>query len=138
MTTLAFLLDVDNTLLDNDGVKQDFDRLIQVELGPTLTQRFWDIYEQVREEKSVIDIPLSLERLREQTSLQELDEQTYEHVCSIFNNYPFGKAVYPYVFETLQHLSQLGTTVIVSDGDLVFQALKIVNSQLAAANTSAS
>lgn len=133
MTTLAFLLDVDNTLLDNDGVKQDFDRLIQVELGPTLTQRFWDIYEQVREEKSVIDIPLSLERLREQTSLQELDEQTYEHVCSIFNNYPFGKAVYPYVFETLQHLSQLGTTVIVSDGDLVFQALKIVNSQLAAA-----
>lgn len=133
MTTITFLLDVDNTLLNNDGVKEDFDRLIRVELGPALTKRFWDIYEQVREEKSVIDIPLSLKRLREQTSLQELDDLTYEHVHSIFDNYPFIKALYPQTLETLQHLSQLGTTVIASDGDPVFQAEKIVNSQLATA-----
>lgn len=133
MTTLAFLLDVDNTLLNNDGVKEDFDRLIQVELGPALTKRFWGIYEQVREEKGVIDIPLSLKRLREQTSLQELDVLTYEHVHSIFDNYPFANALYPHTLETLHHLSQLGTTVIASDGDPVFQAEKIVNSQLATA-----
>ena len=131
MPTLVFLIDVDNTLLDNDSVKKDYDAHLQVELGPALTQKFWDLYEQVRHEKSVIDIPLSLKRLREQTPLSELDEQTYEHVHSIFDNYPFYNALYPQTIETLQYLSTLGETVIVSDGDLVFQAEKIVNSHIA-------
>ncbi len=131
MPTLAFLLDVDNTLLANDDVKKDFDEHLQVELGPTLTKRFWDIYEQVRHEESVVDIPLSLKRLREQVPLAELDERTYLHVHSIFDNYPFVKKLYPHVFETLAYLRTLGTTVIVSDGDLIFQAEKIVNSHLA-------
>ncbi len=131
MATLAFLLDVDNTLLANDDVKKDFDEHLQVELGPALTQRFWAIYEQVRQEESVVDIPLSLKRLREQVPLSELDEQTYLHVHSIFDNYPFINKLYPYVFETLAYLKTLGTTVVVSDGDLIFQAEKIVNSHLA-------
>jgi FMN phosphatase YigB (HAD superfamily) len=131
MSTLAFLLDVDNTLLANDDVKKDFDEHLQVELGPTLTQRFWSIYERVRQEESVVDIPLSLKRLREQVPLSELDEQTYLHVHSIFDNYPFVNKLYPYVFETLAYLKTLGTTVVVSDGDLIFQAEKIVNSHLA-------
>ncbi len=131
MPTLAFLLDVDNTLLANDDVKKDFDEHLQVELGPALTQRFWAIYEQVRHEESVVDIPLSLKRLREQVPLSELDEQTYLHVHSIFDNYPFFNKLYPYVFDTLAYLKTLGTTVVVSDGDLIFQAEKIVNSHLA-------
>lgn len=128
---VAFLLDVDNTLLNNDAVKNDFDEHIQVELGPQLAQRFWDIYEQVRYEQDVVDIPLSLARLREQTSLAEIDEQTFEHVTSIFTNYPFFTALYPETLETLHYLSTLGTTVIVSDGDKFFQADKIVSSNLA-------
>jgi len=131
MPTLAFLLDVDNTLLANDDVKKDFDEHLQVELGPALTQRFWTIYEQVRHQESVVDIPLSLKRLREEVPLSELDEQTYLHVHSIFDNYPFVNKLYPYVFETLAYLKTLGTTVVVSDGDLIFQAEKIVNSHLA-------
>ncbi len=131
MPTLAFLLDVDNTLLANDDVKKDFDEHLQVELGPALTQRFWAIYEQVRHEESVVDIPVSLKRLREQVPLSELDEQTYLHVHSIFDNYPFFNKLYPYVFDTLAYLKTLGTTVVVSDGDLIFQAEKIVNSHLA-------
>lgn len=131
MTTLAFLLDVDNTLLANDHIKQDFDTYIQVELGPTLAKHFWDIYEQVRLERSVVDIPLALTRLREQVPQSEMDEHTYEHVRSLFDNYPFYKALYPHALDALRHLSRLGTTVIVSDGDMIFQAEKIVNSNLA-------
>lgn len=131
MPKLTFLLDVDNTLLANDDVKKDFDEHLQVELGTTLTKRFWDIYEQVRHEESVVDIPLSLKRLREQVPLSELDEQTYLHVHSIFDNYPFFDKLYPFVFEMLAYLKTLGTTVVVSDGDLIFQAEKIVNSHLA-------
>lgn len=131
MSTLVFLIDVDNTLLDNDSVKKDYDEHLRVELGPQLTQRFWELYEQVREEKSVIDIPESLRRLREEAPLTELDEQTYEHVHSIFDNYPFYYALYPHTLETLHYLGTLGTTVIVSDGDLIFQAEKITSSHIA-------
>lgn len=131
MTRLTFLIDVDNTLLNNDEVKKDFDAHLQVEIGPRLTQHFWDLYEQVREEKDVIDIPLTLTRLREQTPLSEMDDFTYQHIHSIFDHYPFFQFLYPQALETLRYLSTLGTTVIVSDGDLIFQAEKIVNSNLA-------
>ena len=131
MPTLTFWLDVDNTLIANDEVKEDWDAHLQVELGPRLTERFWDLYEQARHESEVVDIPLALSRLREQTSLSEMDEQTYLHVHSIFDNYPYSQALYPHVLETLQYLSTLGRTVIVSDGDPVFQPDKIVRSGLA-------
>src|SRR5438105_1838563 len=104
MPTLVFLIDVDNTLIANDDVKQNYDAHLQVELGPRLTQRFWEIYEQVRHEQSVVNIPLSLKRLRAQTPLSELDEETFLHVESIFENYPFFQALYPHTLETLQHL----------------------------------
>jgi phosphoglycolate phosphatase-like HAD superfamily hydrolase len=128
MARLVFFIDVDNTLVDNDGVKEDLDAHLQVELGPRLAARFWELYEQVREEEGVVDIPAALKRLREQTSLAELDEQTFLHVVSIFDNYPFYRALYPHVIETLEHLCTIGLTVIVSDGDRVFQAEKIFDS----------
>lgn len=131
--TLVFWLDVDNTLLSNDDVKADLDQHLQVELGPTLARRFWEIYEQVRKEKDVVDIPLALARLREETPLSAMDEQTYLHVHSIFDNYPFYDRLYPHTLETLQYLRTLGLTVIVSDGDCFFQAEKIFNSALAEA-----
>ncbi len=133
MPTLTFWIDVDNTLLDNDAVKADLDEHIQVELGPKLAAHFWDIYEQVRQERGVVDIPLSLERLREQTALSEMDEEAFRHVWSIFNNYPFFKVLYPHTLEALSHLRTIGLTVILSDGDLFFQAEKIINSNLAEA-----
>jgi FMN phosphatase YigB (HAD superfamily) len=131
MPTLIFLLDVDNTLINNDQVKEDLNAHLQVELGPKLTAHFWEIYEQARQERGVVDIPLSLQRLREETPLSELDEQTFLHVKSIFDNYPFFYALYPHTLETLHHLRTMGLTVIVSDGDQFFQPEKIYRSDLA-------
>lgn len=130
MQPLIFLLDVDDTLLDNDAIKKDWDEQLQIELGPKLTTRFWEIYELVRKERGVIDIPLALSRLREQTSSAELHEQLYQHAHSIFFDYPFYKRLYPYTIETLEHLRTMGLTVIASDGDLVFQREKIIKSHL--------
>ena len=131
MPTLVFLIDVDNTLIDNDFVKNDFDEHIKVEMGETVTNSFWELYERAREESGVVNIPLALKWLREQTPLSELDEQTYLHVHSLFDNYPFFNALYPHTLETLRYLRTLGLTVIVSDGDLYFQAEKIFNSAIA-------
>ena len=131
MTTLAFLIDVDNTLINNDYVKSDLDKHIRVQMGKTVTDRFWELYEKTREESDVINIPLALKWLREQTPLSELDELTYQHVHSLFDNYPFFNALYPHALETLRYLRTLGLTVILSDGDLYFQAEKIFNSDIA-------
>src|SRR5437879_1592195 len=99
MVALVFWLDVDNTLLNNDHVKEDQDRRLKEVLDPKMALRFWDIYEEVREEVEVVDIPLALRRLRERTPLSEMDEQTYERVLSIFIDYPFAEALYPHVAE---------------------------------------
>ena len=131
MPTLVFLIDVDNTLIDNDFVKSDLDEHIKVQMGETVTNRYWELYEKTREHGDVINIPLALKWLREQTSLSELDEQTYLHVHSLFDNYPFFNALYPHTLETLHYLRTLGITVILSDGDLYFQAEKIFNSDIA-------
>ena len=133
MTQLAFLLDVDNTLLANDEVKENLDHQLRAALGNELTGRFWEIYEQVRHERSVVDIPLSLTRLRAEVSESQLDEQKYQQVHAIFDTFPFFQYLYPHVIETLHHLRTLGLTIIVSDGDQYFQVEKIVNSHLAEA-----
>ncbi|HEV2579712.1 MAG TPA: HAD family hydrolase [Ktedonobacteraceae bacterium] len=131
MPTLVFLVDVDNTLIANDDAKLDFDEHIRVQLGEKLAERFWELYELARQQEEVVDIPLALKWLREETPLAELDEVTYAHVHSIFDNYPYFNKLYPHALETLHHLRTLGLTVIVSDGDLYFQAEKIFRSDLA-------
>jgi FMN phosphatase YigB (HAD superfamily) len=129
--TLVFLLDVDNTLIANDDVKDDINEHIKVQMGEQLTSRFWELYEQARQESEVVNIPLALARMRAETPLSVLDEETYRHVHSIFDNYPFYDKLYPYALETLRHLRTLGLTVIVSDGDMFFQPEKIFRSDLA-------
>jgi len=131
MPTLVFLIDVDNTLIDFDHVKDDLDEHIKVQMGETVTTRFWELYERTREESGEINIPLALQWLREQTPLSELDEQTYLHVHSLFDNYPFFNVLYPHTLETLHYLRTLGLTVILTDGDCYFQAEKIFNSAIA-------
>ncbi len=133
MTQLAFLLDVDNTLLANDEVKGQLDQHLRDEMGDELTRRFWTIYEQVRLEQSVVDIPLSLQRLRAEVPTERLDQQTYQRVHALFDTYPFFQNLYPHALDTLHYLRTLGLTIIVSDGDQYFQAEKIINSHLAEA-----
>jgi FMN phosphatase YigB (HAD superfamily) len=129
--TLVFLLDVDNTLIDNDAVKDDIEEHLKVEMGDKLTKRYWELYEQARQASGVVDIPLALQWLRDETPLSELDEETYRHVHSIFDNYPFFDKLYPHALETLRYLRTLGLTVVVSDGDMYYQAEKIFISDIA-------
>lgn len=133
METLTFLIDVDNTLLANDEVKENLNEYLEAELGPELTARYWELYEKARKEEGVVDIPLALKWLRETTPLSEMDDFCYRHIVSLFEHYPFYKALYPGTLKTLRYLGTLGTTVIVSDGDKFFQPEKIVRSHLAAA-----
>src|ERR1700757_987006 len=101
MPTIVFWIDVDNTLLDNDAIKVSLGEAFKAVIGPTLSAYYWELYEQIRHEKSVVDIPLALERLREETPLSEMDDATYRHLHDIVDNYPFHQALYPNALKTL-------------------------------------
>jgi FMN phosphatase YigB (HAD superfamily) len=126
---LVFLLDVDNTLLDNDALKAEIGRRVEALVGAELAQRFWVLYEEVRQERDFVDYPETLVRFLHEQGEAAKPEQLRE----IFESLPFSEFVYPGVKETLQHLRALGTPVILSDGDQVFQPRKIRLSGLEAA-----
>ncbi|HEV8192255.1 MAG TPA: hypothetical protein VGP82_12375 [Ktedonobacterales bacterium] len=126
---VVFLLDCDNTLLDNDGVKDGMDARLHAILGPELTQRFWMLYEQVRNDRDTVDLPLTFERFEPYCP----DPAVMAQVRSAILAYPFTSGLLPETLETLRYLHQIGTPVIVSDGDTVYQPLKIEQSGLEAA-----
>lgn len=125
----VFLLDCDNTLIDNDALKADMDAQLRRILGETLTRRFWQVYEDVRVETQTVNLPLTFERFRAECP----DATTWEQAQSAVMDYPFATRLYPATLQTLTHLRTLGTPVILSDGDSVYQPRKIENSGLAAA-----
>ena len=63
---VVFLLDVDNTLLNNDAVIDDLRRYMREALGAEHEQRYWDIFEACRAELGYADYLGALERYRGQ------------------------------------------------------------------------
>src|SRR5579871_4875835 len=126
---LSFMLDVDNTLLDNDALKELLATELQAALGADGAARFWALYEEVRRERDVVDLPLTARRYAEEKG----DPAVGDGVARILDTLPFSRFVYPHALETLRHLETLGTVGILSDGDTVFQRRKIEHSGLAAA-----
>lgn len=127
--TWVFLLDVDNTLIDNDAVKADLDQALKREVGPAADREFWHLYDEVRRDRDRVDFPEVLRRFR----TRAVPEQEAARVASLVNAIPFERYRYPGALETLAHLATLGATVIVSDGDPVFQPEKIRRAGITAA-----
>jgi len=119
---LVFLLDVDNTLLDNDGVKADLDGQIGRLVGAEAEQAFWELYEAVRQERDVVDFPATLVRFHERFPQSD---QSYEQLSNLLNTYRFDRRLFPHAIETIHHLRSFGVAVVVSDGDPTFQPRKI-------------
>lgn len=128
MFPLVFLLDVDNTLLNNDRVKEDLAREIVSVVGEDRAECFWQVYEDVRHEKGFVDFPATLDRFAAAEPAAP-NERLRDIVMSV----PFASYVYPGAIAALAYLTDIGLPVILSDGDPVFQAMKIERSGLAAA-----
>ena len=128
MAEIVFLLDVDNTLLDNDRFKTDLDREVRALLGER-TARFHEIYEEVRDDCGYVDYPDTLRRFEREFP----DEAHYAEVCALVLGHPFAEYLFPGALAAISAVARLGTTVILSDGDLLFQAAKIGRSGLARA-----
>src|SRR5215469_8609988 len=126
-TRVVFLFDVDNTLLDNDIVAADLQRHLATEVGADGAQEYWKIFEQLRTELGYADYLGALQRYRDK-------HQRALHLVSVSNfliNYPFAERLFPDALRVIEHVQQWGPAVILSDGDVVFQPLKISRSGLA-------
>lgn len=121
---LVFLFDVDNTLLDNDRVTADLKRHLEQQVGPERQQRYWDIFEQLRSELGYADYLGALQRYR----VENPRDPGVLTVSRFLVDYPFATRLYPGSLDVIQHVKQWGTAVVLSDGDVVFQPLKVVRS----------
>ena len=122
----VILLDVDNTLLDNDAVQADLSAHLQHEFGAERRDRYWSIFETLREQLGYADYLGTLQRYRD-----EVPNDPHLLLMSAFMmDYPFASRVYRGAVEAISRLGTLGPTVILSDGDVVFQPRKILRSGL--------
>jgi len=123
---IVVLLDVDNTLLDNDHVEDDLRLHLENEFGKGKRDRYFAILEELRSELGYADYLGALERYR----LEDLCDPRLLRISSFLVDYPFADRLYPDSFTVLDHVSAWGTTVILSDGDVVFQPRKVQRSGL--------
>jgi len=124
---LVFLLDVDDTLLDNDRVKSDIAARLSEILPEEGTRLFWQLYEEVRKELSVVSYPETLRRFSAAWS----DKAQVQQITDMINNWPYTQYVYPGTMPAIRHMDTMGNVAILSDGDLDYQPRKIAAAGLA-------
>jgi FMN phosphatase YigB (HAD superfamily) len=127
--TIAFLFDVDNTLLDNDRAKAELAARIEEAVGAKAAARFWQIYEDVRRQRDYVDYPHTLQQFREAFP----QEPGFPEVADLVLGYPYQAVLYPGSLEVLAKVQTIGPAAIVTDGDPVYQAAKIARAGLAEA-----
>ena len=124
---VVFLFDVDNTLVDNDRVAADLQRHLASEIGAEGAEEYWRIFEQLRTELGYADYLGALQRYR----AKHPHAQRLLCMSDFLINYPFAERLFPDALKVIEHVQQWGPAVILSDGDVVFQPLKISRSGLA-------
>lgn len=124
--TVVFLLDVDNTLLDNDRIAADLSDYLTRMFGTESRDQYWAIFESLREELGYADYLGALQRYR----IVVKNDPRVLRMSLYLVDYPFQDRLYPGALDVVRHLGQWGPTVILSDGDEVFQPLKVARSGL--------
>ncbi len=118
---LIFLFDVDNTLLDNDRFQHDLFARVEQEFGAENGRRYHTILEDLRAKLGYVDYLGAMQELR----LALISHPAALSMSAFLLDYPFAELVYPGAFAALSHLAAFGQTVILSDGDAIFQPHKI-------------
>ena len=121
---IVFLFDVDNTLLDNDRVLVDLRKHIG-QFGEESAKRYWTLFEELRTELGYADYLGALQRYRREKLGGLVNDPRLLLMSSYLVDYPFANRLYPAALDVLEHCARWGPTVILTDGDVVFQPRKI-------------
>jgi FMN phosphatase YigB (HAD superfamily) len=117
---VVFLVDIDNTLLDNDRVQSDLKQHIEDEFGAASRDRYWAILERLFDELGYRDYLGALQQYR----VEHPRDVRLLALSFYLVDYPFARVLYPGALEVLKRLRAQGPTVVLSDGDVVFQPRK--------------
>src|SRR6202047_458296 len=120
----VFLVDIDNTLLDNDRIQADLKRHLEREFGAACRDRYWGILEQLFSDLGYRDYLGALQRYR----VEHPKDIHLLSMSSYLVDYPFANRLYPGSLDVLERFREWGRTVILSDGDVVFQPRKVERS----------
>src|SRR5712672_2946652 len=120
----VFLVDVDNTLLDNDHIQADLKRHLEREFGVACRDRYWAILEELFTDLGYRDYLGALQRYR----VEHPQDIHLLSMSSFLVDYPFANRLYPGSLDVLERFRSWGRTVILSDGDVVFQPRKVERS----------
>jgi FMN phosphatase YigB (HAD superfamily) len=126
MHDIVFLFDVDNTLLDNDRVQDELSEHLAQNYGVAARDRYWEILRALVDELGYTDYLGALERYR----LEAMHCPKVLLMSSWLVDYPFADRLYPGALDVVKHVQRWGPTVILSDGDAVFQPRKVERSGL--------
>jgi FMN phosphatase YigB (HAD superfamily) len=127
--SVIFLLDVDNTLLDNDRFTKDLGDRLESAFGVAERARYWEIFGRRREALGLADYLGALQDFR----LGVEDNPQLLGMSDFLLEYPFASRLFPQALEAVAHLRTLGLPAVLSDGDIVFQPRKIHRSGIWAA-----
>jgi FMN phosphatase YigB (HAD superfamily) len=123
-SSIVFLVDVDNTLLNNDHIQDDLKRHLEREFGAACRDRYWTILEQLFTDLGYRDYLGALQRFR----VEHPREPHLLSMSSFLVDYPFANRLYPGSLDVLERFRSWGPTVVLSDGDVVFQPRKVERS----------
>jgi FMN phosphatase YigB (HAD superfamily) len=121
---VVVLLDVDNTLLDNDRFGADLSGRLESLFGAAERDRYWAIYSARRDKLSYADYLGALQEFR--FGLE--DDPNLLQMSSYLLEYPFADRLFPHALDVISHLRTLALPIVLSDGDVVFQPRKIERS----------
>lgn len=124
--SIFFLVDVDNTLLDNDRAQADYIAEIRRTVSPKAAERYWEIFQDIVKEVRYADYLGSLQRYR----LEDRHAPKLLHVSSYLLDYDFAARLYPRSLEVVAYLRKQGAVAILTDGNVVFQPRKILRAGL--------
>ena len=119
--SVVFLVDVDNTLLDNDRFREDVRKRFAQELGEATRDLYWEIQEQLFMDLGYRDYLRALQ----QTWVESERDMRVAALSSYLLDYRFAERLYPGALEVLGRFREWGTTVALTDGESVFQPRKL-------------
>ena len=123
-TDLVYLVDIDNTLLDNDAVVADLRRHLRGVFGAEGEERYWAIFEELWQDLGYADYLGAFQRFR----VERPRDQRAIRTAQFLLTYPFAERVYPGALDALAVLRRRAPVVILSDGDAVAQPAKAARS----------
>ncbi len=123
---VVFLFDVDNTLIDNDHIVADMKHNLERDIGAEQQTRYWEYFEELRTELGYADYLGALQRYR----VNHPRDFGIIAVSYFLMNYHFANRLFPCALDVIDQYQLYGETAILSDGDMIFQPLKIERSGL--------